>query len=228
MAAARPDTWMPMFWGDYLKKTNHLSTAEHGAYMLLIGHYWTTGRPLPDDDAVLARITRQSLAAWRRMRAVIAPFFDAIEGRWQHERIDAEIDRAMRFIEKQAANGARGGRPPRVGTQTKPNPKPNTNPAGTTSSSPANILTHGNTSSDAARASASPDGPPPAQLVDLPESAKWSERLAGYRPWEGKRAWQPFWGPRPDSMQKPSLIPPAMHEGWLAEYAAAKDRGEAA
>lgn len=78
---------------------------------------------------------------------------------------------------------------------------------------------------DAASASASPGGPP---RPPLPDTGKWIERLAGYRPWEGKSLWQPFWGPRPDSMQKPSMIPPGMHRTWLAEYEAAKRRGEAA
>ncbi len=223
MSASRPDTWMPMFWGDYFKKTNHLSTVEHGAYMLLIGHYWTTGRPLPDDDAVLARITRQSLAAWRRMREVIAPFFDPVDGRWQHERIDAEIDRATRFIEKQTANGARGGRPPRTETQTKPNPKPKPNPTGTTSPSPANILNHGDIPFDAARASASPDGPPHARL---PDSAKWKDRLEQFKPWlpHGERGkWEATWGPRPDSAGRNPIIPPALYADWRAKYDAAME-----
>ncbi len=209
-----------MFWGDYFKKTNHLSTVEHGAYMLLIGHYWTTGRPLPDDDAVLARITRQSLAAWRRMREVIAPFFDPVDGRWQHERIDAEIDRATRFIEKQTANGARGGRPPRTETQTKPNPKPKPNPTGTTSPSPANILNHGDIPFDAARASASPDGPPHARL---PDSAVWAERLAEYEPWNGKHRWP--WGAPPDAVGRRN---PSLTETQIAAWEAKRDAAIAA
>lgn len=77
----------------------------------------------------------------------------------------------------------------------------------------------------AASASASPNGPP---RPPLPETAKWRERLDGYRPWEGRAAWLPFWGPRPESMQKPSFIPPLMHKAWLLDYEAAKARGEAA
>ena len=64
--------------------------------------------------------------------------------------------------------------------------------------------------------------------MNLPDTAKWSARLAGYRPWEGKRTWGFDWGPRPDSLQKPSFIPPEMHKAWMAEYEEAKARGEAA
>lgn len=227
MAAARPDTWMPMFWGDYFKDTNHLSTLEHGAYMLLIGHYWSTGAPPQDSDAILARIARLPLAGWRRIRPVIEAFFAIEEGLWRHGRVDAELDRATRFIEKQTENGKRGGRPPI--TQTKPNPKPKPNPNETTSSSPStpNNTSHGEISNGAVSASASPHGPPRSS-AGLPDSAKWTERLAGYRPWEGRRVWQPFWGPPPDSLQTPTFIPPLMHRAWKTEYDAAKARGEAA
>ena len=30
-SAARPDTWMPLFWGDYRKDTADLGAAQHGA-----------------------------------------------------------------------------------------------------------------------------------------------------------------------------------------------------
>jgi hypothetical protein len=82
------------------------------------------------------------------------------------------------------------------------------------------------TSESAERAAADPGGPPRARL---PDSAKWAERLAGYRPWEGKRTWQPFWGPRPDSLQRNAALEhdaPQLLKAWLEEYRAAKARGE--
>lgn len=79
--------WMPMYWADYQKKTGHLSTVEHGAYMLLISHYWVNGS-LPDDDKKLSRITRLSMDEWMEIRSTIAEFF--YDG-WRHHRVEEEF-----------------------------------------------------------------------------------------------------------------------------------------
>ncbi len=57
---ARQDSWMPIYWGDHLRDTMHLTAEGHGAYLLLIAAYWTTGKPLPDDDDHLMTVARLS------------------------------------------------------------------------------------------------------------------------------------------------------------------------
>jgi len=105
MTAARPDTWMPLYWGDYLRDTGHLSAAEHGAYLLLIGHYWTTGKPLPNDDTLLARIARMAPKAWKQARSIIEPFFQVSGNEWSHKRIAAELAKWERLIEAKSNAG---------------------------------------------------------------------------------------------------------------------------
>lgn len=82
--------WMPLYVADYLADTTHLSAAEHGAYLLLIMHYWQNGE-LPTDDRRLARIARMGTKEWNKARPTLAEFFDA---GWKHARVEAEIGRA--------------------------------------------------------------------------------------------------------------------------------------
>lgn len=103
---AKPDTWMPLFIGDYLKDTARLSTEQHGAYLLLIMDYWTNGAPA-DDDEELAAITRLDVKTWRRHRVKLERFFLIEGGVWRHKRVDEELsgaqDRSDRFAQRAAA-----------------------------------------------------------------------------------------------------------------------------
>jgi uncharacterized protein YdaU (DUF1376 family) len=91
---SRPDGWMPLWIGDYLADTMHLSGPEHGAYLLLLMHSWRSG-PLPDDDRLLAAIARTDRAAWKEIGPTVRAFFqktDAglVQGRLERERENAE------------------------------------------------------------------------------------------------------------------------------------------
>ena len=97
--------WMPLYVGDYLGDTGHLTTAQHGAYLLLMMHYWRKGE-LPDDDRQLAKITKLPLKTWCGYRSVLQDFFHS---GWKHKRIDAELERMMRVSEKRAIAGQKGG-----------------------------------------------------------------------------------------------------------------------
>jgi len=91
MTASRPDTWMPIYIGDYLADTMHLSPGEHGAYLLLIMAYWRNDGPLPDVADTLARIARCSTEEWQRYQSAIRAFFRVGSGVWRHKRIDEEL-----------------------------------------------------------------------------------------------------------------------------------------
>jgi uncharacterized protein YdaU (DUF1376 family) len=97
--------WMPLYVGDYLGDTGHLTTAQHGAYLLLMMHYWRKGE-LPDDDRQLSKITKLPLRTWSDYRPVLQDFF---HDSWKHKRIDAELERMMRVSEKRAVAGQKGG-----------------------------------------------------------------------------------------------------------------------
>ena len=97
--------WMPLYVGDYLGDTGHLTTAQHGAYLLLMMHYWRKGE-LPDDDRQLSKITKLPLKTWCEYRPTLQEFFHS---GWKHKRIDAELERMMRVSEKRAIAGQKGG-----------------------------------------------------------------------------------------------------------------------
>jgi uncharacterized protein YdaU (DUF1376 family) len=93
--------WMPLYVGDYLADTKHLTTVEHGAYVLLMMHYWQHSG-LPDDDARLARIAGLNAEEWAGVKKTLAELF---EPGWTHKRIDAELAKAA----QKSRNGRRGG-----------------------------------------------------------------------------------------------------------------------
>src|SRR4051812_6518164 len=85
--------YMPLFVADYLADTPHLSTAQHGAYLLLIMNYWQRGTPLPNDDVRLARIARMSRRDWDRNKCPIMDMFTVVENHLVHDRIAHELSR---------------------------------------------------------------------------------------------------------------------------------------
>lgn len=105
---------MPLDIADYRADTAHLSAAEHGAYLLLIMHYWTTGG-LPDDDVKLARVTAMTQEEWTRTRPTIEALF---QPGWRHKRIDRELSEAREnaaVSERMAALGRRSAEVRAVG-----------------------------------------------------------------------------------------------------------------
>lgn len=91
MAKDSPDIWMPLYIGDYLGKTMHLSTVEHGAYLLLLMAYWKNGGPIPAEDRKLAAICRIPLSEFSAIRSALEEYFEEENGLWRNPRADREI-----------------------------------------------------------------------------------------------------------------------------------------
>lgn len=102
---SKKDLWMPLYVGEYLADTGHLTTTQHGAYLLLLMHYWRK-RELPNDDKQLAAIAKLPLRIWLDIKETIQAFF--YDG-WRHKRVEAEFQRRMEVSEKRAAAGSKGG-----------------------------------------------------------------------------------------------------------------------
>lgn len=90
---------MPLYIADYRNKTAHLTAAEHGAYLLLIMHYWVS-KGLPADDGQVMRIAAMTPAEWKKSRSTLQAFFH--DG-WRHERVDSELAKADEISSKRRA-----------------------------------------------------------------------------------------------------------------------------
>ncbi len=90
--------FMP-FWTDaYLADTVHLTTEQHGAYLLLLFQAWRSPDcSLVDDDTLLALQAKVSPAKWRAMKPVVMAFWklDKRRKKWVQKRLRIEREKAM-------------------------------------------------------------------------------------------------------------------------------------
>lgn len=97
---------MPIHIGDYKRDTGHLRAAEHGAYLLLLFHHWSTGS-LPNDDRQLSAIACMTPAEWKRAKSMLEKFF---KPGWVHPRVLADLKDANESYEKLASAGSKGAK----------------------------------------------------------------------------------------------------------------------
>jgi len=99
--------WMPLYIGDELAETSHLTAEEFGAYISLKMHYWQHGG-LPVEDRRLERIARCTAAQWETIKPTLMELF--FEG-WKLPRLEEQRAQAEETHIKRSEAGRRGGRP---------------------------------------------------------------------------------------------------------------------
>lgn len=101
-------TWMPLYIGDYLADTGHLTAQQHGAYLLMLMHQWRTG-PLPTDERQLASIARVDLATWRqKISPTVRPFFSETDTGLTQKRLTQEKQKSDANLLKKSEAGMSG------------------------------------------------------------------------------------------------------------------------
>lgn len=82
---------IPLFGDAYLADTTHLTTEEHGAYLLLIMAAWRQDDcALPVDDRKLARVAGLSPRKWGAIKSTIMEFWTVEGGRMFQARLRKE------------------------------------------------------------------------------------------------------------------------------------------
>ena len=100
-----------LLWTDaYMADTSHLTTVEHGAYLLLLMAMWRAGGSLPNDDVRLARIAKLSLDKWHKVAPTVMEFMTVDGKAVTQKRLKLEFEIASGKAEKLALAGRAGGR----------------------------------------------------------------------------------------------------------------------
>lgn len=97
-------TVFPLYTDDYLGDTTHLTTIEHGAYLMLLIACWRSGGSLPDNDKLLARYAKLTSGQWARMSDVIRAFFVTENDRIMSPRLTDELEAVRQKSKTQKTN----------------------------------------------------------------------------------------------------------------------------
>lgn len=100
------DSYYPFYPGDYLRDTQDLSLTEHGAYHILLHHYYC-GEVLPLNKNKLYRICRAFEDHEKKaVDTVVTRFFNENgDGNLINRRAEIEIEKRKAFIEEQRRKG---------------------------------------------------------------------------------------------------------------------------
>lgn len=107
---AKVTAWMPLWIGDYLADTMHLTATQHGAYLLLIMAHWRRPEGLPNDSEFLRQTARMTPEEWASEAQACLAFFTEKDGVLTHKRVVEEQSKAVAKHAKLSAAGRKGGK----------------------------------------------------------------------------------------------------------------------
>lgn len=102
--------YIQVYIADYLADTAHLTTLQHGAYLLLIFNYWQRGKPLSNSNERLASVARMSNEDWKTVQPILAEFFTVTDSEWIHHRIEGDLLDVLSKSTKASAAGKASAR----------------------------------------------------------------------------------------------------------------------
>ena len=102
------DIHMPLYIGDYLRDTGHLSAEEHGAYLMLLMAAWTRDGRLPTEPRRLAALAHVPVDRWPTVWAGISEFFEVTATEVTQKRLLLELAAAKARKEIASEKGKKG------------------------------------------------------------------------------------------------------------------------
>ena len=85
---------LPIWTDAYLADTRHLTTEQHGAYLLMLFTAWRDGEcRLTYDENFLAKITGLNMRAWRRNKSTLLSFWHEKDGYLYQKRLLREREK---------------------------------------------------------------------------------------------------------------------------------------
>lgn len=99
---------LPLFTDAFIADTMHLTTAQVGAYLLILMTAWRSSDcAVPDDDVYLARICRMDKRTWAANKDVIRAFLSVTsQAKLQQKRLTDE----RKYVEEKRSKNAESGR----------------------------------------------------------------------------------------------------------------------
>ena len=102
--------YIQLYVADYLADTAHLTTIEHGAYLLLIFNYWQKGNSFKAKDERtlnkrLATVARMNEQEWENAKETLSEYFEINENEWVHSRIERDLEQVNSKSTKASAAG---------------------------------------------------------------------------------------------------------------------------
>ena len=85
------DIWMPIYIGDYIRDTQELTAEEHGAYFLLLMHYWQKDGKIGKD---INRLSMVSKTTEETTSYLLENYFNLNNGNYKNKRADIEMKAA--------------------------------------------------------------------------------------------------------------------------------------
>jgi uncharacterized protein YdaU (DUF1376 family) len=98
---------MPLFVGDMLADTEHLTNEEFGVYHRLLYAMWRHNGWVPDDDKDLARVCHVWRRRWPYVKKRLLPFLIRQDGKLSQKNLLRIQERVALLRTKNAQNGAK-------------------------------------------------------------------------------------------------------------------------